>query len=160
MATIPTQNRALFSSPLSSTTDFTVLTNHCEQFAEILLESSNPAQRQLLCAKMAHCLALLQSTMGNPIPPHLVERLTVDEPPSSSPRFEPESDLLCEYCQVLVRLLTDRTISQDMEPTIIGLLFELVNYLADELRAPRWIRTADGVKIIEEAEVSKEHWIP
>ncbi|WP_413725058.1 hypothetical protein [Sodalis sp. RH16] len=131
MATIPTQNRALFSSPLSSITDFTVLADHCEQ-----------------------------STMGNPIPPHLVERLTVDEPPSSSPRFEPESDLLCEYCQVLVRLLTDRTISQDMEPTIIGLLFELVNYLADELRAPRWIRTADGVKIIEEVEVSKEHWIP
>ncbi|QWA14149.1 hypothetical protein GTU79_09915 [Sodalis ligni] len=57
----------------------------------------------------------------------------------------------------LARLLTERTLSAEMEPILTGLLFDLVSYFADELRAPRWIRTADGVKFIEELDMVKEN---
>jgi len=63
--------------------------------------------------------------------------------------------LLCEYCQVLVQLLTERAVLPEMEKILTGLLFELVSYFADELKAPRWIRTSDGVKFIEEVEVAE-----
>lgn len=29
------------------------------------------------------------------------------------------------------------------------LLYDLVNYFAAEMKAPRWLRTADGVKFID-----------
>ena len=71
--------------------------------------------------------------------------------------LRPEVDLLCGYGQALARLLSERRLSPEMEPTLAGLLFDLVVYFADELRAPRWIRTADGVKFIEESNRIQEH---
>lgn len=43
MATIPTQALPSLAVPFSATTDFTVLAGHCETFAEILIESNDPA---------------------------------------------------------------------------------------------------------------------
>ncbi|KEJ18825.1 Uncharacterised protein [Escherichia coli] len=37
-----------------------------------------------------------------------------------------------------------------MEQTLTGLLCELVWYFTEGLKAPRWLRTADGVKFISE----------
>ncbi|WP_189315191.1 hypothetical protein [Pectobacterium peruviense] len=39
---------------------------------------------------------------------------------------------------------------QNMARTLTVLLGELVRYFAAGLKAPRWIRTADGVKFIDE----------
>lgn len=150
MATILTQTQALSAFPLTSATDFTVLAEQCEQSVDALLESSDPAVRLNLCSRLAYCLGQLQLTLDEPIPSHLIESLTVDDLPTSAPRFEPDAVLLCEYCLALVKLLTDRVVVPQMEQTLIGLLFELVNYFADELKAPRWIRTAAGVRFIEE----------
>ncbi|WP_213991171.1 hypothetical protein [Sodalis sp. dw_96] len=154
MANTPIQTYQLIPLPFSSATDFTVLADYCEHYAESLLENSDPAQRQGLCCRLAACLDLLQPTLEDPIPPHLIDSLTVDDLPLTSPRFEPDSDLLCGYCLVLVRLLTERVVLPQMEKILTGLLFDLVSYLADELRAPRWIRNDDGVKFIEETEGS------
>jgi hypothetical protein len=44
-----------------------------------------------------------------------------------------------------------------MESTLAGLLFELVGYFADELRTPRWIRTDEGIKFIEELDIVMEN---
>jgi len=150
MATIPTQTHALLSIPFDSTTDFTVLAGHCENLADASLNSDDPAQRQALCKRLTDCLAHLRPTLDDAIPPHLIDSLTVDARPITSPRFEPDADVLCGYSQTLAQLLTERTLSPEMESTLAGLLFELVVYFADELRAPRWIRTDDGVKFIEE----------
>lgn len=150
MATIPTQIHALLSIPFASTTDFTVLAGHCENLADAMLQSDNPAQRQALCARLDLCLAQLLPTLDDAIPPHLIASLTVDDLPMISPRFEPDADLLCGYSQALARLLTEHTLSPEMETTLAGLLFDLVVYFAGELRAPRWIRTADGIKFIAE----------
>jgi len=157
MATIPTQTHALLAIPFDSTTDFTVLAGHCENLADALLHSDDPAQRQAFSQRLSEGLTQLRPTLDDAIPPHLIERLTVDERPMTTPRFEPEADLLCGYSQALAQLLTERRLSPEMEPTLAGLLFDLVLYFADELRAPRWIRTDDGVKFIEELDIVKEN---
>lgn len=136
MATIPTQTHALLSIPVDSTTDFTVLAGHCANLADAVLHRDDPALREALCRRLAYCLGQLRPTLDESIPPHLIESLTVDERPANSPRFEPDVDLLCDYSRALARLLTEKTLSAEMEPILTGLLFELVSFLADELRTP------------------------
>ncbi|MBN3125842.1 hypothetical protein [Pectobacterium brasiliense] len=41
-------------------------------------------------------------------------------------------------------------LTQNMARTLTVLLGELVSYFTTGLKAPRWIRTADGVKFIDE----------
>ncbi|MEA9391684.1 ash family protein [Acerihabitans sp. TG2] len=160
MATIPTQTHALLSIPFDSTTDFTVLAGHCENLADALLQNDDPAQRQALCRRLTDCLAQLLPTLDDPIPPHLIDSLTVDDRPMTSPCFEPDADLLCGYSQALAQLLSQQTLSPEMEPILSGLLFDLVVYFAEELRAPRWVRTAEGVKFIEELDRVQEYALP
>ncbi|RNM19125.1 hypothetical protein EFS38_19080 [Dickeya undicola] len=150
MATTLTQTHPLLTVPFSAATDFTALAGHCEHFAETLIESDDPAQRLALCARLTAGLALLRPTLNQPIPPHLIESLTVDTLPAVSPCFDPDSELLCDYCLTLAQLLSGRELSLEMEQTLTGLLAELVWLFAAELKAPRWIRTADGVKGIDE----------
>ncbi|MBT1427021.1 hypothetical protein [Dickeya dianthicola] len=150
MATTLTQTHPLLTLPFSAATDFIVLAGHCENFAEILIESDDPALRLALCGRLAACLALLRPTLNQPVPRHLFESLTVDTLPAVSPCFDPDSELLCDYCLVLAQLLTGRALSPETERMLTGLLSELVWYFAAELEAPRWIRTADGVKCINE----------
>ncbi|EJA8224451.1 hypothetical protein MUZ84_002891 [Salmonella enterica] len=150
MATIPTQTHPLLAVPFNAATDFTVLADHCENFAETLIESDDPALRLALCGRLAACLALLRPTLNEPIPPHLIESLTTDTLPACPTYFDPGSELLCDYSLTLARLLTGRALLPEMEQTLTGLMCELVWCFAAELKAPRWIRTADGVKFIDE----------
>lgn len=149
MATIPTQTHPLLSVPFNAATDFTVLADHCDRFAEALLESGDPTLRLALCGRLVAGLSLLRPTLNDPIPPHLIESLTVDTLPASYPCFEPGSELLCDYSLTLAQLLTGRALLPKMEQTLAGLLCELVWYFAAELKAPRWLHTSDGVKFID-----------
>lgn len=150
MATIPTQTHPLLSVPFSAATDFTVLADHCENFVETLIESEDPSLRLALSGWLTAGLALLRPTLNEPVPRHLLESLTVDTLPAVSPCFDPDSELLCDYCLTLAQLLAGRALSPEAEQMLTGLLAELVWYFAAELKAPRWIRTADGVKCINE----------
>ena len=150
MAMTPIQTPPLLAVPINATTDFTILADHCENFADILIESDDPALRLALCGRLAACLSLLRPTLNDPIPPHLIESLTTDTLPASSTCFEPGSELLCDYSLTLAQLLTGRALLPKMEQTLTGLLCELVWCFAAELKTPRWIRTADGVKFIDE----------
>ncbi|WP_035058752.1 hypothetical protein, partial [Dickeya solani] len=122
----------------------------CERVAENLMESDDPALRLAYCTRLTAGLALLRPTLNQPIPAHLTESLTTDVLPAASPCFEPDSDLLCDYCLTLAQLLAGRGLSLEMEHTLTGLLAELVWHFTAELKAPRWIRTADGVKCLDE----------
>lgn len=144
MATTPTHAQALFNVPFSHNTDFTELANHCECFAHTLLETDDPAEKLALCARLSACLALLQPTLNEPIPPHLVARFILTDLPSRLPAFEPESELLGLYCQTLTQLLISNALPRDMAKVMEGLLYELVNFYADTLNAPRWLLTPDG----------------
>ncbi|ADO47961.1 hypothetical protein [[Enterobacter] lignolyticus] len=140
----------LLSVPFSAATDFTVLADYCARFAEALIETDEPALRLALCGRLHASLALLQPTLNDPIPPHLMESLTVDTPPAAPQHVDPEPDLLCEYSLALLQLLMERAMEPKTEQTLTGLLCELVWYFVEGLKAPRWLRTTDGVKSIGE----------
>ncbi|EFM1445149.1 hypothetical protein HEP34_001444 [Escherichia coli] len=126
----------LLSVPFNATTDFTVLADYCARFAETLIETDDPA--------------LLKPTLHDPIPPHLTESLTVDTLPATPEHVVSDPDSLCKYCLALLQLLLERPAEPKMEQTLTGLLCELVWYFTEGLKAPRWLRTADGVKFISE----------
>ncbi|OQD51093.1 hypothetical protein BWZ29_04580 [Enterobacter cancerogenus] len=144
MATITTHAQALFTVPFSHNTDFTDLADHCERFAHTLLETDDPAEKMALCARLSACLALLQPTLHEPIPPHLVEQFTLTDLPSRLPAFEPESDQLGLYCQTLTLILISNALPRDMAKVMEGLLYELVSFYTDTLNAPRWLQTPEG----------------
>ncbi|WP_054179700.1 hypothetical protein [Trabulsiella odontotermitis] len=150
MATIPTQTHPLLSVPFSTRTDFTVLADHCEKFAETLIESDEPALKMALCARLSACLTLLQPTLNDPVPNHLLESLTIDTLPPLKPAFDPDSELLCDYCLTLAKLLSGQVLVPEAEKTLTGLLCELVWFFAADTKKPRWIRTSEGVMSVEE----------
>ncbi|WP_159565910.1 hypothetical protein [Budvicia diplopodorum] len=153
MATTPTQTHASEDSPFAlsydTTTDFIEQAEYCERLVENLLDSHNPSERLALCGQLSSMLERLQPKLNEPIPPHLIERFTVDSIPTSVPVFEPETELLCSYSLALSQLLAGRTFLPEMEETLNGLLFELVCYFSDELRMPRFVRTPTGVEFID-----------
>ncbi|MDM2825736.1 hypothetical protein OGX92_09945 [Citrobacter sp. Cpo089] len=149
MATIPTQTHPLLAIPFNAATDFTVLASHCENFAETLIESKDSALKMALCGRLNAALTLLQPTLLEPVPPHLVESLTVDTLPANSPEFGPECTELCSYCLALTQTLAEQGFSSEKEKQLSYLLYDLINYFAAEMKAPRRLRTADGVKFID-----------
>ncbi|WES69055.1 hypothetical protein [Superficieibacter sp. HKU1] len=151
MATIPDQTHPSLSASFSANTDFTLLAEHCEHLATGLLENSAPPLRMAFCGRLATCLDLLRPGLYDPIPPHLQESLTTDTLPDQQPEFAPDPELLCEYCHALTQVLLAGGVSAQVEKTLTGLLYELVCFFSDGLRAPRWIRTPEGVKFIEDA---------
>lgn len=149
MATIPTQTHPLLAVPFNAATDFTVLASHCENFAETLIESKDIALKMALCGRLNAALTLLQPTLLEPVPPHLVESLTVDTLPANAPQFGPECTELCNYCLALTQTLAGQGFSSETEKFLSWLLYDLINYFAAEMKAPRWLRTPDGVKFID-----------
>lgn len=153
MATTPIQTHPLLAVPFNVATDFTVLAEHCENFAETLIESNDPTLKMALCGRLNACLTLLQLTLLESVPPHLIENLTIDALPANSLRFEPECTELCRYCLALTQTLAGQGFYSEMEKHLSGLLYELISYFAAEMKAPRWLRTAGGVKFIDGVEV-------
>ena len=149
MATTLTSDCNLLTTPFNAATDFTALADYCDRFAATLIECHDPALKMALCGRLNTCLALLRPTLGEPIPQHLIDRFTVDVLPDVSPGFTPDAGLLCDYCLALAQVLTGRSLLPETETTLAGVLCDLVWYFADSLKAPHWIRTADGVQTID-----------
>lgn len=154
MATTLTLTHPLLTVPFSATTDFTLLADHCEQFVETLIESDDPALKMALCGRLNACLSVLEPTLLDPVPAHLVDSLTVNSLPVRTPRFDPDCTQLCRYCLTLTHLLAEQGLSPETERQLSGLLYDLINYFTAEMKAPRWVRTADGVRCIEDEALS------
>lgn len=140
----------LLNVPFNGDTDFTVLADYCHQLAEAQAECCDPALRMALSGRLSAVFALLKPQLNEPIPPAQQARFTVDTLPTAFPRFEPDSGTLGEYCAALTQLLLCRMLSSQQEEQLRWLLADLMAYLTEEINAPRWIRTADGVKFIDE----------
>lgn len=93
------------------------------------------------------CLQL-QPGLLDSIPTHLIESLTVDTIPADYPRFEPECTELCRYCLALTQTLAGQGITSETGKQLSGLLYDLTNLFAAEMKAPRWLRTAEGLKLL------------
>lgn len=144
MTTTLSYSHSLFTVPFDSNTDFTELAGNCEQFVDVLVECDDPTQKMALCGRLSACLALLQPTLLEPIPEHLKASLTVDDLPLDVPLFEPEVDQLGRYCQLLTQLLLARSLSESDERVAGDLLYDLVAFYSDTLKAPRWLNTPVG----------------
>ncbi|TDN57304.1 hypothetical protein [Scandinavium goeteborgense] len=151
MAINPTLDGMLFTVPFTSTTDFTELADNCERFVEVIVECDDPAQKMALCGRLSACLDLLQPALLEPIPTYLVASLTVEEIPADLPTLEMEADQLGDYCQALTQLLLSGSLATKTERTIRDLLYQLVFYFAGTLKAPRWLKTEDGIVSLEGA---------
>lgn len=135
------QPHSLFTLPFTHATDFTELADHCEHFAHALADCLDPQQKMALCGRLSACLALLQPTLNDPIPDYLKASLTVEDIPAHLPAFEPEAMQLADYCQALAGLLMSGALAAETETVIAELLCELVDYFADTVKAPRWLKT-------------------
>lgn len=150
MATTLNPSHPLLTVPFDGDTDFTALADYCHQLAEAQAECLDPALRMALSGRLSAVFALLKPQLNEPIPTAQQARFTVDTQPTTFPRFAPDSDTLGEYCAALTQLLLCRMLSSQQEEQLRWLLADLMAYLTAEIHAPRWIRTADGVKVIDE----------
>ena len=106
-----------------------------------------------LCGRINTSLTLLQPTLLKPFPLHLVEILTIDTLLASSPRFDPECTELCRYCLAITQTLSGLGFASETEKYLSWLLYDLINYFVAEMKSPRWLRTAGGVKFIDGVEI-------
>jgi len=148
MTTTPGFSHSLLTIPFNHNTDFTELADNCERFVEMLVECNESIQKIALCGRLSACLTLLQSTLLDPVPDHLKESLTVDDLPLNVPVFEPEVDQLGRYCQLVTQLLLNHSLSENDERVAGDLLQDLVGLYSDTLKAPRWLRTDEGVVLL------------
>ena len=145
MTTTPNVSHSLFTIPFDRTTDFTKLADNCERFVDSMVECEDQPQKMALCGRLSACLALLQPTLLEPVPEYLKASLTVDDLPLDVPAFEPEFDQLGSYCQLLTQLLLARSLSERDERVAGDLLQGLVGLYSGMLKAPRWLRTNEGI---------------
>ncbi|MRS14725.1 hypothetical protein GJV06_07500 [Enterobacteriaceae bacterium RIT691] len=140
MTSIITHDCDLMTLPFNAATDFTDLADCCDRFAVTLMECNDTVYQMALLARIGSCLALLRPTLNDPIPPHLVEHLTVEKLPDTQVFFEPDAEALCEYCQALTHVLCQQSQLPETEQALKGLLCELMWMFAGDLKAPRWVR--------------------
>lgn len=134
---------------IEAAADFIETATHCEKLAEEALETEHLKTQHDLYERLHECLQKLYPTLNDPIPEELVEKFTVTTPPLHPPVMDTESELLCEYCLALSKLLAGNPLSLDIEETLKGLLYELTSFLTDTMLAPRWLATADGLESLE-----------
>lgn len=153
MATTLNPTHPLLTIQLDSTTDFTTLVDYCDKFVDALINSEELSIKMALCCRLNVCLTLLQSTLDEPIPPHLVQCFIVNKIPPSLPRFDFECTELCQHCITLTQFLAELGFSNEKGKSLIWLLNDLINYFVAEMRAPRWLRTLNGVEPLDKVMV-------
>lgn len=149
MPVYPTPCHSLFTLHFTHATDFTELADHCESFAHGIANCDEPQQKMALCGRLSACLALLQPTLNDPVPESLKVSLTVEDIPAQFPAFEPEATQLAGYCQALAGLLMGGALAAETETVIAELLCELVDYFADTVKAPRWLKNGGETVSLE-----------
>lgn len=153
MTTTPNPTHPLLTIQFDSTTDFTTLVDYCDKFVDALINSEELSIKMALCCRLNVCLTLLQSTLDEPIPPHLVQCFIANKIPPSLPRFDFECTELCQHCITLTQFLAELGFSNEKGKSLIWLLNDLINYFVAEMRAPRWLRTLNGVEPLDKVMV-------
>ena len=151
MATILSFTHSQPGTPLIPVPDFIEQARACERIVTLLGESSDPLHYQTLSATLHACLSELRPGLLDPIPECLIDSFTADTLPTNSPRFEPDCTDLCRYCMTLSNLLAEPKVAGKTAIALRDLLCELTAYFVDEMMAPRWIRSEEGVNQIQYA---------
>ncbi|BCG07638.1 hypothetical protein [Buttiauxella agrestis] len=150
---------ALLKTPLGANLDLFQILDNCQQHVDALIENDDNTECMALCGRLYAALEMLKFALKAPLPAHLIERLTVDVAESDNYRgpLSTDSETLREYCSALTILLLQRQQSPEQKEHITGLLFELVNVLVEDLKAPRFVRTDGGLVMISGESVPGIH---
>lgn len=133
----PQYSSALLS-PITASMDLFQLLDVCESLADELIECQTETEQQALCGRLAHCLDVMKTTFEQPLPAYLVEHLTVEK--EVKIEVNRDSEIQRQYCHALTQTLLSRAHTPDVNRALIGMLFELVNELVEDLQAPRFLR--------------------
>jgi hypothetical protein len=141
---------ALLKIPLGATHDLFQVVDICQRYADELIEVDNHAEYMALCGRLLAGLNVLKVVLKSPLPKHLIEQLTVNENNADEYRSQlsTDSETTCEYCSALTMVLLNQQVTEDQQEHIEELLFELLTMLAEDLKAPRFIRTASGLAML------------
>lgn len=140
----------LLRIPLDATHDLFQVVDICQRYADELIEANNHAEYMALCGRLLAGLNVLKAVLKSPLPNHLIEQLTVNENNSDEYRSQisTDSETTCEYCFALTMVLLNQQVTQEQQEHISELLFDLLMMLAEDLKAPRFVRTANGLAMI------------
>lgn len=128
----------LYSELTEGNPDFIDLAERCELLTQILLDCKTLAQYQPVCRCLISYLGALKHALEDDMSDLRILELTVDhELPEEQGWLMADSDIQCAYCHVTAVSLL-KTHDEADAATLAGLLYDLVSYMTDELKAPRF----------------------
>ncbi len=150
---------SLLKKPQGAAMDLFQVLDICQQYAEVLIENANHTECMALCGRLLAGLEVLKSVLKAPLPDHLIEKLTLKDSETSDYRtpLSTDSDTLCEYCTALTIVLLNHQEPPDQREQITGMLYEIIYVLAEDLKAPRFVRASGKLKMIEGEAVAGVH---
>ncbi len=149
----------LLKKPQGAAMDLFQILDICQQYVDSLIENDNHTECMALCGRLLAGLEVLKSVLKAPLPDHLIEQLTLKDSETSDYRtyLSTDSETLCEYCTALTIVLLNHQDLPDQREQMIAILYELIYVLAEDLKAPRFVRVAGGLKMIEGEPVPGVH---
>jgi hypothetical protein len=149
----------LLKKPLGASMDLFQVLDGCQLYVEALIENYSNVECMALCGRLLAGLEVLRSSMNAPLPEHLIERLILKQDDSNEYRcpLSTDSETLREYCSALTMLLLNQEQSEEQRGHITGILYEMVNVLVEDLKAPRFVRTDAGLIMISGEKVPCMH---
>ncbi|MCT4716310.1 hypothetical protein MUA01_15210 [Enterobacteriaceae bacterium H18W14] len=149
----------LLKKPQGAAMDLFQVLDICQQYVDGLIENDNHTECMALCGRLLAGLEVLKSLLKAPLPDHLIEQLTLKDSETSDYRapLSIDSETLREYCVALTIALLNNQDLPDQREQMIGMLYELLFVLADDLKAPRFVRVAGRLQMIEGEPVAGVH---
>ncbi|MFB4358607.1 hypothetical protein RBJ15_21680 [Pantoea sp. BS_4] len=141
----------LLKTPLGTTHDLFQVLDTCVRYVDALIECHDIAARMALCGRLLAALEVLKVLLDQPLPEHLIKRLTLEKGNDKACRSGCSIDLeeMRQYCSALTLVLLNQPASTDLQKHITGLLFQMINIMTDDLTAPRFVQTASGLVMID-----------
>ena len=143
-----TQSRPEFTnfSSLPAGMDFIDLAEYNERLASALIETDNDMDRHSLFKKLTASFEQLQASYEDPVPDNRIMQLTTSDVTTlHNTPFITEPETLTDYCKALTQVLMSGSVSRETQQELLCLLFELVNFQVEDLKAPRYIETYGGL---------------
>lgn len=140
----------MLKTPLGAAHDLFQVLEQCQRYVDALIENDNPTESMALCGRLLAGLNVLKFTLKAPLPEHLIKSLTTDitKPDESRCPLSSDSETLREYCAALTMLLLNQQESPEQVEKIAGMLFDMVNLLVEDLKAPRFVQAETGLVMI------------
>lgn len=149
----------LLKKPQGGAMDLFQSLDICQQYVDELIEINNHTEYMALCGRLLAGLEVLKSVLNMPLPEYLIEQLTVNNAEHDNYRIplSTDSETLRQYCSALTLVLLNQQETPEQQEQIQGMLFEMMNTLVEDLKAPRFMRTDSGLVMISGGGAASVH---